>query len=106
MLAIPLIAAPLALIAGAFVAARVMPRVPGGSALARLTAITLVGFAAVAFAMNVFLAVRGVTEEDDVGGYAADTVANYIAAGLWETGVLLAAAVGLHLYDRGHSTQR
>lgn len=100
MLAIPLILVPIAFAGGLYLVARLMPRpapTPGGRVAARVMDL-LGGLAGVVLALNLYLAVRTATS-DVFEGFDRDTgVADLLANGLWQTGVLVAlAAVVLRL---------
>ena len=57
----------------------------------------LSGAAAATAGLNVFLAIRAATADEYSGFSRADAVADQLANGLWQGGVLLAAGAAVHL---------
>jgi hypothetical protein len=99
VLAVVLILTPIAFAGGLWLAARFFSYRPDPRA-ARLIDL-LVGAAAVAFALNIALAVRGGTGDEFAGWSRGETVAVYIIDALWYSGALLALAAIVHLLAGG-----
>jgi hypothetical protein len=99
MLAVPLIIAPIAFAGGLYLAARLAPDRGDAPAARRAGRVidVLVGAAATAFALNVYLAVRGATADIYEGFDRGDTVAQYLAEALWQGGLLLGLAALVQL---------
>lgn len=99
MIAIPLLLAPGAFVAGIYFAGRLAPPLADtrtGMFAGRVVGL-LAGAAAAVIALNAFLAFRAATAEEYSGFSRADSVAVQVGDALWQGGLLLAAAVAVHL---------
>ena len=84
---------------GVYLSRRVVPALAASKTgyLATRVSDFLIGAAAAALALNVYLAIRVATEDAVEGLSKVEPVTYALTDGLWQAGLLLAAAAGIHL---------
>ena len=96
---VPVVLTVVAFVVGFVLSRRLVPALAASPTgyLATRVSDCLVGAATAAFALNIYLAIRVATNDPFDGLSRAEPITYAITDALWQAGLLLAAAAGLHL---------